>query len=160
MAQIDRDILERKLPVKSSFEPLAPGWYEARIHTAELAETKAGGRVIKIRYDILGPTGQGRVVFGSITLRNANPIAIQIGDQQRADLVAAAGIGSLTDTDQLVGCAVQIKLAVRRSEEYGDSNDVRGYKPTSGGVSAVGSMGAVGASPEAASSKPPWARSK
>jgi len=155
MAQIDNDILDRKLPEKSSFEPLSAGWYEAKIHTSELADTKAGGRVIKLRYDILGPTGQGRVVFGSITLRNANPVAVEIGDQQRADLVAATGLGSMTDTDQLVGCSLQIKLAVRRSEEYGDSNEVKGFKPSGGGIPKTSG---IGATPAAAGTKAPWAK--
>jgi len=158
MAQIDKDVLDRKVPEKSSFEPLSAGWYEAKIHTSELADTKAGGRVIKLRYDILGPTGQGRVVFGSLTLRNANPQAVEIGDQQRKDLVDAAGLGSMTDTDQLVGCSLQIKLAIRRSEEYGDSNEVKGFKPSGGGIPKIGSMGGIGATPAAAGTKAPWAK--
>lgn len=155
MAQIDKDVLDRKIPEKSSFEPLDAGWYEARIHTASLGDTKAGGRIIKIRYDILGPTGQGRVVFGIITLRNANPEAVEVGDRQRADLVAATGLGSMTDTDQLVGCTLQIKLAVRRSEEYGDSNDVKGFRPVAGGIPK---MGSIGVAPVAPATKAPWAK--
>ena len=47
-----------------NFEPLAAGWYTVTITQAELKDTKAGtGQYIKLRYNITGPTHQGRHSF-------------------------------------------------------------------------------------------------
>ncbi|AIM40753.1 putative single stranded DNA annealing protein [Idiomarinaceae phage 1N2-2] len=142
---------------ESNFEPLPAGWYNAHITGAELKDTKAGnGQYIAIRYDITGPTHEGRVVFGNLNIRNPNPKAEEIGHQQLGELMRAIGIAKVTDTDQLIGGQCAIKLKVRKSEEYGDSNDVQGFKALSGGVKAPSAAPAT--SGAAASGKPPWAQ--
>ena len=56
-----------------NYDPLPPGWYTATITAAELKPTKDGsGQYIKVRYDITGPTHQGRVVFGNLNIKNAS----------------------------------------------------------------------------------------
>lgn len=118
----------------NNFEPLPAGWYQAAINGAELKTTKAGtGQYIAVRYDVLGPTHQGRVVFGNLNISNPNPKAEAIGHQQLGDLMRAIGVAQVTDTDQLIGGNCEIKLKVRKSEEYGDSNDVQAWKAIAGG---------------------------
>lgn len=139
-----------------NYEPLPEGWYTAHITGAELKDTKAGnGQYIAVRYDITGPTHEGRVVFGNINIRNPNPKAEEIGHQQLGDLMRAIGLSKVTDTDQLIGGQCGIKLKIRKSEEYGDSNDVSGFKSTSGSVAPAP---AAPAPATAASGKPPWAK--
>lgn len=136
-------------------EPLPAGWYSAKIHSAELKDTKAGtGSYIAVRYDITGPTHQGRVVFGNLNIRNPNPKAEEIGRQQLNEIRLAIGIANLTDSDQLVGGALKIKLEVKQSEQYGDGNEVRGYKAMDGAASSM-----PAAAPSAAPKSPtgrPW----
>jgi hypothetical protein len=139
------------LPVgTSSFDPLPPGWYRVVIKEASVAKTKAGtGEYIKIRYDVDGPSHGGRVVFGNLNISNPNPKAEEIGRQQLGELMRAIGLRSLKDTDQLVGGSLEIKLAIRESEQYGNSNDIKAFKSLGG---------APKASPAAAPAKPkaPW----
>lgn len=117
-----------------NFEPMPAGWYTAKITQASLEATKAGtGSYIKVRYDILGPTHQGRVVFGNLNISNPNPKAEEIGRQQLGDLMRAIGLNQVQDTDQLIGGECQIKLAIQKSEQYGDSNEVKGWKAVDGG---------------------------
>lgn len=153
MALLDETINRSELPVsENNFEALPPGWYTAKITEAEVKATKAGtGKYIRIRYDILGPTHQGRAVFGNLNIRNPNPQAEKIGRQQLNEMMSAIGLATLNDTDQLIGAPLQIKLKVRESAEYGNSNDVSGYKSASGSVeSAPASAPAAGS--------PPWAK--
>jgi len=127
-----------------NYEPLPPGWYHANITGAELKSTKAGnGQYIAVRYDITGPTHQGRVVFGNLNIKNPNPKAEEIGRQQLGEIMRAIGLAKVTDTDQLIGGSLQIKLEIRTQEGYEPSNDVKGYKATS-----------VGMAPQAASTEP------
>jgi hypothetical protein len=137
----------------NNFEPLPAGWYQAAIKGAEVKDTKAGtGQYIAVQYDILGPTHQGRVVFGNINIRNPNPKAEEIGHQQLGEIMRAIGLASLQDSDQLIGGNLSIKLSIRKSEEYGDSNDVKGYKALEGAITQAP------APQVATASAAPWAK--
>jgi hypothetical protein len=153
------DINELPVGNTGSFEPLPAGWYTTTISQAELKATKANnGQYIKLRYDITGPTHQGRVVFGNLHIKNANPKAEEIGRQQLGEIMRAIGLAKVTDTDQLIGGQISIKLDVKQDQQYGASNEVKGFKSVSGSVAPAASMPA--AAPSAASGKaaPPWAK--
>ena len=142
------------------FSPLPAGWYTVTITQAELKDTKAGnGQYIKLRYDVTGPTHQGRVVFGNLNIKNPNPKAEEIGRQHLGDIMRAIGLAKVTDTDQLIGNSLSIKLEVKESEQYGASNEVKGFKSVSGSAAPVAaSMPAAGASAATAKAVPPWAK--
>jgi hypothetical protein len=127
-----------------------------------LKATKAGnGQYIKLRYDITGPSHQGRVVFGNLNIKNANPKAEEIGRQQLGDIMRAIGLAKVTDTDQLIGGQIAIKLEVKQDEQYGASNEVKGFKSVSGSVAPAASIPHGQSNPApAASAKaaPPWAK--
>lgn len=144
------------MPVSTmSNEPVPAGWYNVKVHSAEVKNTKAGtGQYIAVRYDILGPTHQGRVVFGNINIKNPNPKAEEIGRQQLGDLMRSIGLARVTDTDQLIGGNLKIKVAVSASEQYGDSNEVKGFKALDGAMPSVSSAAPASAAPAAA--KAPW----
>lgn len=142
-----------------NFEPLPAGWYTATISQSELKDTKAGtGQYIKLRYDITGPTHQGRVVFGNLNIKNPNPKAEEIGRQQLGDIMRAIGLAKVADTDQLIGGQLGIKLEVKEDAQYGASNEVKAYKSLSGSV-APASTKSVDAAPAALTkAAPPWAK--
>lgn len=142
-----------------SFDPLPEGWYTATIAGAELKTTKAGtGQYIAVRYDITGPTHQGRVVFGNLNIRNPNPKAEEIGRQQLGELMRAIGLASVQDTDQLIGGQLQIKLSIRAQDGYEPTNDVKGFKALTGAAPKVQPAGGIQPQAAAASSAPPWAK--
>jgi hypothetical protein len=141
-----------------NFDPLPPGWYSATMSAAEIKNTKTGtGQYIALRYDITGPSHQGRVVFGNLNIRNASPKAEEIGRQQLGDICRAIGLAKVSDTDQLIGNSLMIKLDIEKSEQYGDKNQVKGFKPIAGGAPPRAVMVAA---PAAAPAKaaPPWAK--
>jgi hypothetical protein len=160
MAKLPESFSADTLPKSErSYEPIPAGWYTVGITAAELKSTKAQtGQYIAVRYDIIAPTHQGRVVFGNLNIFNPNAEAEKIGRQQLGELMAAAGIATLDDTDLLIGKQLQIKLKIRKSDQYGDSNDVDGYKSLGG---AMPSMSSAAPSAEAtAKAAPPWAKKK
>lgn len=144
----------------SSFEPLPPGWYSGAITGAELKNTKNGtGQYINLKYQVTGPTHQGRVVFGNINIKNANPKSEEIGRQQLGEIMRAIGLSRVTDTDQLIGGNLQIKLDIRHSDGYEPSNEFKGFKSMSGSTPPVASS-VPSSAPAPAPSKaaPPWAK--
>lgn len=153
MAQLPETFSADALPVSDrNFEPLPAGWYTCVVAGAEIKNTKAGtGQYIAVRYDITGPTHQGRVVFGNLNIKNPNPKAEEIGRQQLGELMRAIGLATVQDTDQLIGGQLQIKLEVRESEQYGASNDVKAFKSSGSAPPAV-----TKAAPTKAA--PPWVK--
>lgn len=148
----------------NNYELVPAGWYNATITKAEIKPTKAGtGQYIAIRYDITGPSHQGRVVFGNLNIKNPNPKAEEIGRQQLGDVMRAIGLTRVTDTDQLISGSLQIKVAVKESDgQYEASNEIKGFKAINGSqppMPAATQAPAAQSAPAAqASSAPPWAK--
>jgi len=161
MATLGFAVNVNDLPAPSNnFEPLPAGWYTVTVTGAEMKTTKAGtGQYISVAYSVVGPTHQGRMVFGNLNIQNPNPKAEEIGRQQLGELMRAIGLTQVTDTDQLIGGTLTIKLAVTKSEQYGDGNDVKGYKAVAGGAPPMPAASTTApASAPAAGSAPPWAK--
>ena len=161
MAQLRETFSVDTLPQSDrSYDPLPAGWYDVEIAGAEIRTTKAGtGEYIAVRYDVTGPSHAGRVIFGNLNISNANPTAEKIGKQQLGELMLAIGLKNVSDTDQLIGHRCSIKLSIRKSEEYGDSNDVKGWKAVAGGAPpAAAAAPSPAPAPQApAGNAPPWA---
>lgn len=140
-----------------SFDNLPAGTYTATITRADLRSTKDGtGELIAVRYDITGPSHEGRVVFGNINIKNKSSKAEEIGRQQLGEIMRAIGLTSLRDTDQLIGCHLQIKVDIEKREGYDARNVVKGHKAVAG--SAPPAPTAAPAAPASNGAAPPWAK--
>lgn len=141
------------LPVSTNnYDPIPAGWYNAVINSAELKDTKSGtGQYINVRYDVT-EIHAGRVVFGMITVKNANAVAEQIGRQQLGELLRAIGKASVNDTDELLGAQLCIKVGISEREGYEPRNEVKGFKALKGGMPSVVSKPVV----TDAKQKAPW----
>ena len=174
MAQLPKVFDQEVAP--TSYDPLPAGWYMVRIADAEIKQTKAGnGSYVSVRYDVLGPTHQGRVVYGNITISNPSRKAEEIGEQQMAALRSSIGLARITDTDQLIGATVEIKLKVnfyyeknmpenlsgKEMEAYKVfKNDVSAYRAIEGGRPPMPAAPAPKKeqAPPSFDNLPPWGR--
>lgn len=139
-----------------SFDPIPAGQYDATITRADLKPTKDGsGQMIAVRFDITGPTHQGRVVFSNLNIRNKSLKAEEIGRQQLGDIMRAIGLPSVQDTDQLVGNALKIKVEIEKKEGYEARNVVKAFKAASGSPAPAP---AAQAPAGGGGTAPPWAR--
>jgi hypothetical protein len=147
-----------ELPPSQSYELIPAGWYTAIITEAELKDTKSGtGQYIKVRYDITGPSSQGRVVFSNINIKNPNAKAEEIGRTDLGNIMRALGLSSVSDTDQLINGHLSIKVDVRpASGEYNAQNEVKGWKSNTGSLPPQPKPDAPAGAPGKAS--PPWAK--
>ncbi len=158
MAFLGESFNASDMPESSGFDPLPAGEYNVSIASADLTNTKNGsGQYLKLRLDVVGPTHAGRVLFTNINIRNANQKAEEIGRQQLGQIMRAVGLPSLTDTDQLIGGQMAVKVTVKHDEQYGDGNEVKAFKAIGGSAAPRPAAGAAPAQPAAASA-PPWAR--
>lgn len=153
MASLGFEVSADQLPQSQSYDAIPAGLYTAKVTDASLQDTKSGtGQYIRLRFDIMGPSHQGRVVFTNLNIRNQNPKAEEIGMQQMGDLMRAIGLPKVMDTDQFIGGVCQIKVTVSNSEQYGTQNEVKAFKAVEGGSPAPAPA------QEAAGSQPPWRR--
>tara|TARA_R110002126_G_scaffold7851_1_gene38117 strand:- start:433 stop:918 length:486 start_codon:yes stop_codon:yes gene_type:complete len=139
------------------FSPIPAGDYQVSIVSADMVPTKAGtGMLLKIRYDVIGPTHAKRVIFGQLNIQNPSAKAEEIGRLELRKLMSAVGLQRFEDTDQFVGAPLTIKVAIETSENYPAKNVVKGWKSI-GGESAL-PMPAMAAAPATKSATPPWAK--
>lgn len=156
MAQLGQTFDAASLPESTDYSPIPAGWYRCRITEASLETTKAGtGQYIKCRYDVLDGPHANRVFFGNINIRNPNPKAEEIGAEQLGKLMRSIGLARVSDTDQLVGGVMQVKVAIRQSEQYGDSNEVKDWKADGGAAPAAGGSATP---PPAPTGGLPWSK--
>jgi hypothetical protein len=158
MAFLDEEFSVDTLPVgNNNFEPLPEGWYNSTITGAEIKPTKAGdGKYIAVKYAITGPTHQGRVVFGNLNIKNASTKAEEIGRSQLGDIMRAIGLAKVTDTDQLIGGNLGIKLSVRTGDYAG--NEIKAFRALSGvQPTAVDERFKVSSTTDRKAA-PPWAK--
>ena len=161
MSYLGEEYSVESLPQSAGYDLLPPGWYIATIASADLKNTKRGdGQYIALRWDVTGPTHQGRVVWGNLNIRNPNPKAEEIGRQQFGELLRAVGLSRVKDTDQLIGGSCQIKVSVQKDKtgEYEDRNEVRGYKALAAPMPDSSSAPFDAPKPAAAASHAPWAK--
>jgi hypothetical protein len=75
----------------------------------------------------------------------------------------AIGLAKVTDTDQLIGGQIAIKLEVKEDAQYGASNEVKGFKSVSGSAAPAANVPpfvkqAEVAQAAPAKAAPPWAK--
>lgn len=167
MAFLEHAINLEDLPESTGdgeFKPLPAGWYSATINTAKLEPTKDGtGQKISVRFDITGPTHQGRVVYSNLNIKNKSEKAEEIGRAQLGSIMRAIGLTQVSNTDQLVNGSLQIKLDIKTDEQYGTRNEVKGYKAAGDAMVYFGKPVEVNPDDTATIKKmtgsaPPWAK--
>jgi len=138
------------------FDPLPAGWYTVKVNSMEMTDTKAGtGKYIKTRFDVTGPTHEGRVLFTNINTHNPNSQAQQIGRGQLRQLRDAVGLTGTPDPQQFIGRDVAVKVTVKDDPQYGPGNEVKGFRAVDGSQPPMPS--AAPSASAASSSAPPWA---
>lgn len=137
MAILGNDFTQEFASIKpEDFTPVPAGEYIMQVTKTELKQTNSGGLCLKIQFDILGPSYQGRKLFANFNIRNSSAEAERIGRQQLKALVIAGRVQEpFQDSDQLLGATVKASVTIREAtDKYPASNDVRNYKAVDGAV--------------------------
>ena len=153
------------------FSPPPKGLYEVAIHSARRAPTKAGGKRVSMRFDIIGPTHQGRVVFINFNISNppgkvyekSDPA--EIGGRQLTQVLDSAGVsGWQLGPETNNGEREVIGVAGKRLRLSLDVEQREGHEPQSKFLRAMQSANAMPtqvekstvAKPSNGVSKTPW----
>lgn len=141
-----------------TYELIPPGWYNAEMVNAEVKMAKSGnGEYLNLEFSLLDPPhAQGRRVWLTLNLWNANAEAVRIANQQRYELLAALGKPNAQDTAELLGIPVCLRVAVREDKtgQYEPRNEVKGFRAAAGAAVVNRAVQAVAARPTPAAAKP------
>ena len=74
----------------------------------------------------------------NINIRNQSLKAEEIGLQQLNSLISSVGLTSITDSDELLNCEMQIKVAIKAAKDgYDARNEVKAFKALERGYSST-----------------------
>lgn len=171
MADLGGVIERDALPDGDDFSPLPAGTYEVDIAETDVVppSTDPKGRLLKLKMVVVGPSHEGRIVFANINLRNRSEKAEEIGQKDLRKLLTACGLSRISDSDELLGSRIQVKLKIERSEKYGEQNKVADWRAIGGSPVTVARQVAAAqntqatpahatppAQPAARGATPPW----
>jgi len=118
-------------PLADLSEPIPAGEYLAQIVESEMKPTKAGtGEYLRLVWEIVKGQYKGRKLFDNLNVQNPNDEAVRIAKATLSAICRAVGVGKLTDSQQLHGKTVLLKVKIQTSKDTGDlENRIRAYSP-------------------------------
>ncbi|MFC5374008.1 DUF669 domain-containing protein [Brevundimonas faecalis] len=139
--------------VSDDREIIPAGNYIAQIIESSLAQTKSGGTMLRLTWEILDGSLAKRRVWENLNIVNQNADAQAIAERSLKRICAAVGhAGVLSDSDALHFKPAEISVAIQPPKgEYGESNTIKGYKPVGGNQPQQQGVGAP-----AATGNRPW----
>ena len=127
---------------QAAAEIFPAGWYNCEITDAEVKATrgKSGGTRANFELTVTSGDHKGRKVWAGINVKNANPLAQEIGQRELSAICHAVGIINVSDLAQFVGKHLQVKVKVRKASTedkekgYEDRNEPSGFKAIEDGA--------------------------
>ena len=148
-------------PAPANFGPIPPNEYPVEISAACVKPTRAGdGAYVEFEFTIIGAESNGRRLWHRCNIQNKNPRAVEIGKEQLNQVREAAGIVSLTDTEQMVGRRIIAKVIIkedRNEVKYVKELEAQPAQPVTQAPPAPAPVAPPVAQPQAAPPAPmPW----
>lgn len=114
--------VEIEQPKTGNYYSLVPaGTYKVVVGKTEVKETKTGGAAVILGYKIVEGEHEGKLVKDFVNVKNANPMAAQIGMQRLATVAFATGYegSSIEDSDDLLNLQpFEVVVTVQDDGEY------------------------------------------
>lgn len=125
----------------NSFDVLPAGEYEAVIVTSTVEQTSKGdGKYLKLELQVLNGEFQNRKVWDRLNLWNPSAKAVEIAKGTLSAICRAVGVLTPQDSSDLHNKPLRIKVTVRKSDEYGDQNEIKAYRPRLAGPTSAPMM--------------------
>jgi hypothetical protein len=120
---------------RKKFPALPEGWYVCEIPDPpkwKVSHKKPDApSYLGVRLDIIEGKHVGRCFFVNLHLNAENEIARMLSEDLFEELLMAVGLDKLTHTDQLLGQPIKVLVKIKTSEEFGEQNEVKKFRPIS-----------------------------
>jgi hypothetical protein len=148
----------------SEFVPLPDGWFECTIVAADIGDSRAGNRMLKLRFEVSGdahPEHAKRLLFGNLNIGHPDQGPREIAERQLSAIAHSVGQLQLADTDDLLGKSLRVKVrSVPAKGEFDASNKILDYKALEGaGVAPTATAkpaATATTAPATTAAKPSW----
>lgn len=144
----------RTVAPNEAFEPIPAGWYNGKIVESEMKATANGaGAFLALTIQIMDGQYVNRKVFDRLNLQNQNAVAQEIAYKTLSAICHATGVIQVTDSSQLHGIPMQVKVSLRPAgpgndgKMYEANNEVKGYKPVENKPAVAGGTPWAGGPP-------------
>lgn len=142
---LDFNAQEVKSLESTGFEPVPAGDYNVVVDRAEMVDTKAGGKGIKLTYQIIDGDYANRLVFDFINYEHpTSQVAQDIGRSDLKDLCYATGELKLSDLSQLLHKPFIMGVKVVKDTYKGDGSMKNERGPIHLVKSVAEQMGKIG----------------
>jgi hypothetical protein len=123
-------------PVQNDLLPR--GEYKATVVASEMKETRSGGEMLRLEFQILEGQFLNRKVWENYNLVNISEQAVRIGKGQLSSLCRAIGVGQMKDSSELHYKPLKITVGVKKASDssYGDQNKITNYAALPSGTDA------------------------
>ena len=112
------------------YEPLPAGEYDACVVNSQVKSTKSGnGKYLELELQVINGQFQNRRLFDRLNLWNPSDQAVRIAKGTLSSICHAVGVLTPNDSSDLHNKPLRVKVVVKKSDEYGDGNEVKAYKP-------------------------------
>lgn len=113
----------------NSFDCIPAGDYEVAIVASEMKPTKdRTGKYLNLELQVLSGQFQNRKLFDRLNLENKNAQAVQIARGTLSGICRAVGVLTPKDSSELHLKPMVATVKIRKSDEHGDQNEIKGYK--------------------------------
>jgi hypothetical protein len=139
MAQLHRDFDAETVDSRDPFEVLPDNTLvTAVLQASEMKTTSKGdGHYLSLEFVVIEGRYEGRKFFDRLNLDNPNEQAVKIAERSLSALCHAAGKLKVSDSDELHGIPVVLKLGIDPAKgEYEARNKVKTYLPVDSGKAA------------------------
>ena len=137
-------------------DALPAGEYTAAIVKSEKrGPNDKGNSYINVEFAVQDGPQDGRRFWTMLNLWNSNNQAVEIAQRELNSIMHACGKLRISDTEELHGIPMVVKVGVKDDPQYGPQNTVKGYKPLNGAPAAQQSGGGHGGQ-SSGGSQGPW----
>lgn len=135
----------------SPMEAVPSDWYPCLIASTEIKETKKGdgGRYLMFTFDIAEGPYKNRKLFDRLNLWNRNQQAVDIANKSMTAICQAVGLIQPRNHEEFRGKRLMVKAVKTNDPQYGEGNEIKGYK-------AIESQEPSYSPAQAAPATPPW----
>lgn len=113
-----------------SRDALPAGEYVAAVVKSEKrGPNDKGNSYINLEFEVTEGEHEGRRFWSMLNLWNSSQKAVEIAQRELNSICQACGKLRVSDSEELHGIPMRVKLRIETSAQYGDQNRVTGYRP-------------------------------
>ena len=127
----------------NDFSIIPAAEYIAQVMKSEMCDCKStakapNGKYLKLTFKIIAGKFKDRLLWTQLNLVNKNQQAVEIANKELATICKAVGLVSISDSQELHGKPMKIKVSVKPAvANYPEKNEIKYYSKSDGTAPAA-----------------------